>query len=625
MLLGASGASRGEPWTQRLARVARAVAPDVAPRTAGDERAAVVVLPWRVAALDAEERLAADPASGSWLAVSGHLYGDDAAAPIAPPAPGLASRLLARLTAAGPDAVAEFDGSFAIAFHDGRARRLHLIRDRFGIEPLFYAELPGAVAFASRTRDLAAAELLGGGLCPQGLAEFLTYCYAPGDATLDRGVRRVPAGSRVTLDPERGVVERRRWYRLSFAGPMLRDEAEIASAFRDALERAVVRRLSPLRTGAFLSGGMDSSSVVTFTRRHLEGAIETYGFRCAGQGFDESVYARAMAEAMGTRHTEVEFGETEALTIEDAAREMDVPFCDVGINVGTWILGRAAEGRVDYLLTGDGGDEWWASHPVYAAERLVRVYEKLPVPRFLHRAWLRLAARIPDTDQKRDLGVKLKRILPRDELPRALGPFRWRAYAIPAELQALLTPELAKAVREVDPFRSVLAAYDGYDGPDDGLTPHLYNDYVTASSFYFSRLHLLRRFGLEARSPFYDRALVELGARVPASLKLEGVERTKRLFRVAMEGVLPDVINHRKDKLGHSVPMKLWLRGPGRVADRVAELLSPAALEARGLFRPEPVQRLLDEHRARRHNHSHRIWALYVLELWLRARDEARG
>jgi len=616
MLLGAAGASGDRPWREQLTRVA-----GVPATSAGDDHAFVQVTPWDVAALDAEERLATDASTGSWLAVSGHLFGDDAVAPIGAPGPGLATRLLAHLVRHGPDAIGALDGSFALAFFDGRARRLHLVRDRFGIEPLFYAETPGAVLFGSRTRDLAATGSLAGGLCPQGLAEFLTYCYAPGEATLDRGVRRVPPGTRLTIDPARGVVERQRWYRLSFARPALADEAEIARAFREALERAVVRRLAPLRTGAFLSGGMDSSSVVTFARRHREGTIETYGFRCAGQGFDESVYARALAEAMGTRHTEVEYGEAEALTIEDAVLGMDVPFCDVGINVGTWILGRAAAGRVDYLLTGDGGDELWASHPVYAAERLVRIYEKVPLPRVLHRGLLALAHRIPDTDQKRDLGVMLKRILPREELPRALGPFRWRAYAVPADLQALLAPDLAAAVRDADPFRPVLAAYEGYDGPDDGITPHLYNDYVTASSFYFSRLHLLRRFGLEARSPFYDRALVELGARIPAAKKLEGLERTKRLFRSAMEGVLPDVINHRKDKLGHSVPMKLWLRGPGRLADRVTELLSPAAIAARGLFRPEPVQRLLDEHRARRHNHSHRIWALYVLELWLRARE----
>ena len=366
---------------------------------------------------------------------------------------------------------------------------------------------------------------------------------------------------------------------------------------------------------------MDSSSVVTFARRHREGPILSYAFRCGGQSFDESIYARALSEAMGTQHTEVQFGEEQAFEIERAVAEMDAPFCDVGINVGTWILGQAAAGHADFVLTGDGGDELWASHPVYAAQRLLARYERLPLPRSFDRGLRWIGSRFRDSDNKRDLRVVAKRLLPHPDLPRELGPFRWRSYYVPQELLGLVTSKTARDLAPANPFKSVIDAYEGYDGPDDGISPYLYNDYVTASSFYMNRLGLLRRFGVEARSPFYDRELVEYGTRIPASKKLEGLERTKRLFREAMEGVLPDVINHRKDKLGHSVPMKLWLRSDGPLGRRVARILSPDSIRARGLFRPEPVQRLLEEHRAKRHNHSHRIWALYVLELWLRARE----
>jgi asparagine synthase (glutamine-hydrolysing) len=502
---------------------------------------------------------------------------------------------------------------------DGRQRRIRLIRDRFGIEPLFYADFGRSVLFGSRLRDLRATGALPGGLDGQGLAEFLTYCYVPGDATLDKGVRRVQAGSCVQIDLERGVVERGRWYRLSFAGPSGAREAEVAHEFRSRLEQAVVRRLGEPPTGLFLSGGMDSSSVLTFARRHQSGPMHTLAFRCSGPSFDESAYARMLAEQLGTEHTEVEYGEAQALETGAIVREMDVPFCDVGINVGTWILGRAAAGQVSYVLTGDGGDELWGSHPVYAAQRLLRAYDRLPIPRVVRRRLQGAANLLKDSDRKRDLRVKLKRILPKDGLPGALGHFRWRTYYVPDELQHLLTPEAATLVRDCDPFRPVLEAYDGYDGPDDGLSPHLYNDYTTASSYYFSRLGLLRRWGVEARLPFYDRQLVEYGARIPAGLKLEGVERTKRVFRVAMEGVLPDVINHRKDKLGHSVPLKNWMRQSGDLSEWVSSVLNPKVLGARGIFRPEAIARMLDEHRRSRHNHSHRLWATAVLESWLQA------
>jgi asparagine synthase (glutamine-hydrolysing) len=586
----------------------------------GSGGAIVVVRPWSVAGLDAEERTASNASTGSWLALSGHVFRDLASGQDGP-VEKAASSLLARLDAVGTAALAEIDGSFALAFFDGRARRLHLVRDRFGVEPLFYGLGRGGALFGSRTRDLIATGLLPGGICPQGLAEFLTYCFIPGDATLDAHIRRVPPGHFVVLDEAGNVIARERWYRLSFAGAQEHDEHAIAERFRTLLEQAVVRRLRGTRPGALLSGGMDSSSVVTFARRHREGPILSYAFRCGGQGFDESIYARALAEAMGTEHTEVSYGEEQAFEIERAVAEMDAPFCDVGINVGTWILGKAAAGHVDFALTGDGGDELWASHPVYAAQRLIARYERLPIPRGVDRGLRWLGSRFRDSDHKRDLRVVAKRLLPHPDLPRELGPFRWRCYYVPNEMLGLVSSATARELAPANPFKSVIDAYDGYDGPDDGISPYLYNDYVTASSFYMSRLLLLRRFGIEARSPFYDRELVEYGTRIPASKKLEGMERTKRLFRQAMEGVLPDVINHRKDKLGHSVPMKLWLRGDGPLARRVAKILSPDSLRARGLFRAEPVQRLLEEHRARRHNHSHRLWALYVLELWLRARE----
>jgi asparagine synthase (glutamine-hydrolysing) len=577
---------------------------------------AVAIRPWGIAPLDDLERWASDAVTGSWLALSGRPIRTVDAGDAGPAAAGW---MLERLLQSGASALGKVDGGFAIAWFDGRSGRLHLIRDRFGIEPLFYAELDQSMLFGSRLRDLRATGALPGGLDGQGLAEFLTYCYVPSATTLDRAVRRVPPGGWLELDPRLGMVRSEPWYRLSFAAPLAADEAAIAGEFRRLLEHAVARRLSGAPVGVFLSGGMDSSSVLTFARRHHPGAIATFAFRCAGASFDESTYARALAEIMATEHTEVTYGELQAVEARDVVREMEVPFCDAGINVGTWLLGQAAAGRVSYVLTGDGGDELWASHPVYAAQRLLRVYERLPLPRIVRRSLVRTANLLPDSDQKRDLRVKLKRILPSDCLPPGLGPFRWRAYYTAAELQALLTPEAATLVRGHDPFQPVLDAYRGYDGPDDGVSPHLYNDYTTASSYYFSRLGLLRWFGIEARTPFYDRALVEFGARIPARLKLEGIERTKRLFRVAMDGVLPGIINNRRDKLGHSIPLKNWLRAAGELNAWVEALLTPEVVRRRGLVRPAVVARLIDEHQRRRHNHSHRLWALVILEAWLQA------
>jgi len=570
-------------------------------------------------ALAATDCLAGDSASGSWLAFAGNPLSVAAAGELTRGASVSAARLLAMLESGGVRSLGALEGQFAIAWWNAREAKLTLIRDRFGMEPLCYAQRGGELVFASRARDVAAWQGGNAAISMQGLVEYLTYCYLPGNSTLFEGIERLPPGATLEFSAATGAVRTGCWYRLSFAGRMAPDEGEIARRYRELLEASVVRRLGDMRTGVFLSGGMDSSSVATFARRHCAAEISSFSFRCLGASFDESPYARELARELGTRHTEVDYGERQSLQATAAVAAMDMPFCDVGIEIGTWLLSQAASDKVDYLLTGDGGDELWASHPVYAAQRIMRWYDRAPIPRALRGVLVRGLAHVKDSDKKRNLPVVLKRILPEPAFPNELRHFRWRMYYTFDSLRALLAPQLAEALAAVDPFRPVTDAFADYQGPDDGLSACLYSDYRSVSSFYFSRLFLARSFGLEVRLPFYDRELVEFGARIPANLKLEGVERTKRLFRVAMEGVLPDIINHRKDKLGHSVPFKNWLRDAGPLSESVAATLSSPAFLDRGLFRPAAVTRLLDEHRARRHNHSHRIWALFVLEHWLRA------
>lgn len=611
MLLGSSRA------IDELAGIEGFERPIGSPQCVGATRGADVLLkPWGVASLDRISRFASDSATGSWAAVSGNPLLTNSELDSEGRDGGTAARLLAGLEARGITALEDVDGGFAIAWWNAPHQELRLIRDRFGIEPLYYARADGALWFASRVRDLVEAGVARREICPEGLAQFLVYCYVPGEGSLHRGVRRVPPG-KLVLNGASQPVRIERWYNLSFSDPWRAGEQEIADQYRGELERAVQQRLSGGTPGVFLSGGMDSSSIATFARRHWQGPINTFGFRCSGASFDESHYARSLAMELATEHHEVEFGEQESASVVQAIEQMEVPFCDVGIEVGTWLLGDIARGRTEYLLTGDGGDEMWASHPVYAAQKLMRWYDRLPIPDFVRGGMWRLASSLPDSDKKRNLPVIIKRILPPPGIPRDLCHFRWRAYYAPQQLHELATPTWGPILGDVDPFACVRNSFQDYRGPDDGVSPLLYSDYSTASGFYFSRLLLCRHFGLEVRMPFYDRQFVEFAARIPARLKLEGIERTKRLFRAAMKDVLPDVINERKDKLGHSVPLKNWLRDRSMLYEEIGTTLSRENTEARGLFRFDMIERMIAEHTNRRHNHAHRIWAMFVLEKWL--------
>jgi asparagine synthase (glutamine-hydrolysing) len=581
---------------------------------------AVEIANWNVATLDSVERSALDESSGSWLVLSGQalLLGTESGATDVVIS---AAELLTRLSQRGVAALEQLDGHFAIAWWHAPDSELRLIRDRFGIEPLFYTGTGGRLTFASRIRDLVGRGFASKTLSHEGLAEYLVFCFVPSRRTLHADVWRVPAGGIVTWVEGR-PVRIDRWYRLRYDGVRVTDEREITERFRNLLEQAVVRRVGGADPSVMVSGGMDSSSVLAFTRRHWTGPIKTYGYRCGGASFDESHYARALARELDATHTEVQFGERESLTILDAIGCMEVPFCDVGVELGNWLVGRAAQGSSSHMLTGDGGDEFWASHPVYAAQRIVAWYDRARIPDVVHRGLWQLASLLHDPEAKRSLSVILKRLLPQPGLPRSLRHFRWRVYDRVERFPLLVVAEWSARMSETDPFDCVREAFEGYQGPDDGISPMLYADYTAQSSFYFSRLLFSREFGIESRLPFYDRRLVEFGTRVPPEMKLEGIERTKRLFRDAMQGVLPEVVRSRKDKLGHSIPLKNWLRGRGELARLVGETLASESLERRGIFRTEIVRQMLEEHASRRHNHSHRIWALFVLEQWLRRHME---
>jgi asparagine synthase (glutamine-hydrolysing) len=562
--------------------------------------------------------IAANAATGAWLAFAGNPLLVPAAGIVARGESLTAARLLTMFETEDLRALTRLEGQFSIAWWNGRAGVLRLIRDRFGMEPMCYSHGNRRIVFGTLGCDVAASRGVAPRLSMQGIVEYLTHCYLPGNNTLYEDVLRVPAGAVVEFSAATGACRVDYWYRLSFANTLAPNEKEIAENYRNLLEASVVRRLSDDRIGVFLSGGMDSSSAGTFARRHLSGAIHSYSFRCVGGSFDESPYSRALAKELGTEHTEVEYGELQSLEAIAAAGAMDMPYCDIGVEIGTWVLCKAAGSRIDYLMTGDGGDELWASHPVYAVQRIMRWYDRMPIPRPVRSALVALGGLVKDSDKKRNLPVVLKRLLPDASYPSELMHYRWKMYYTFSSLRELFSPTLSAAVGAADPFQAAMESFAHYNGPDDGVSPCLYSDYRTISGCYFSRMFLARSFGIEVRMPFYDRELVEYGARIPLKLKLEGIERTKRLFRLAMEGILPDIINHRPDKMGNAVPFKAWLRSDGPLSAEVMKTLSSSRFNDRGLFRPEAVARMVSDHRSRRHNHSHRIWALFILEHWLR-------
>jgi asparagine synthase (glutamine-hydrolysing) len=515
----------------------------------------------------------------------------------------------------GVSGVARINGSFAFALGDAARHQVILGRDRFGVETLYYYDGPHALVFSTRPRSLLAHPHVAADLNEQALQRFLVFGFNPASDTFFRGVRKLrPARLLVSTDTQ---LQERRYWHLSFREVRERAVPEYCRDILDLVVDSIRLRLTDSGSlGIFLSGGMDSSTVAGLTRRVSDTDLVTFSYRCLGRSFDESHHARAMAQHCGATHHEIVFQPADIRRMESMVRLMDEPLCNAAITVATFLLGGEAEGKVDRVFSGDGGDELFGGHPVYAADRIGASFDKIPL--IVRRPLLGLLSYLPDSDKKLNLTVKLKRFAESVGYPGDLGTYRWRIQYGPAELAHVLLNGARLRVNETDLFQEIRELVEEADGPDM-LSRSLYVDTITEVGFYLRRMDLVRAFGVTPVFPLLDHRLVEYAASIPSHLKFRNASETKYIQHRTMEGVLPDQIVHRKDKLGHSIPLKNWLRTDPTVKAFVRDTLFDSARRTRDVVDISYVERLWGDHQSYRRNNSHRLWTLTVLELWMRA------
>jgi asparagine synthase (glutamine-hydrolysing) len=524
------------------------------------------------------------------------------------------SQLVSKMYATdGTKCFKDLNGHFAVAIYDENDERLVLVRDHFGVEPLYFYKDETKIIFSSDPLFLLKHDFIPKEINHKGLYTYFLFNYLPTSETIIANLAKVrPAFS---CEWKKGNISSKRYWYLSFKQGNGNDESYYTENTLRLLKDAVKIRLenNGKKSGAFLSGGMDSSSVVGLSGPNVEKKMNTFSFRCKGQT-DESHYAKFMSEAYGTDHHLVEFPHEATRKIVDMAEIMPEPFCDIGIEIASFLLAQYASGKVDYILSGDGGDELFAGHPVYIADNVAKYFDM--VPGFIQKPIINLLQLLPDTDKKKSLPVKAKRFSYSFNFSASLFSNRWRIYYTPKELNEALESDLWAKMKDQDPLPEIESFYNEADG-EDFLSKTLYGDYATVVNFYLTRMSILRHYGIEAKFPMFDYRLVEFAAAMPSDLKIKGNSDTKYILKKTMTGVLPDEIVFRKDKLGHSVPMKNWMRDSPELIGLVDEILTEENIKKRGFFKPEFVRKMIDDHKAKKVNHSHRIWALLVLELWL--------
>ncbi len=507
----------------------------------------------------------------------------------------------------GADCVRKLRGMFAFALWDAARQRLVLARDRLGIKPLYYWQRGGRLAFASELKALLQLPDLRRELDLEALDLYLTYGYVPGPPTAFRGVRKLPPGHVLALDRS-GLRVERYWDFVPAERPS-RSLGDCVAELRERLQEAVRSHLvSDVPLGAFLSGGLDSSTVVALMS--LEGVppVRTFsvGFREAR--FDELPYARQLAERYGTEHREVVVGPEVAGRLPELLAHFDEPFGDSSA-IPTYLVSELARRHVTVVLTGDGGDEVFCGYEWQRRYEVLKLLYRLPARL---RAWAPQLAHLLPAGRWRQRGRGLLADL---SLSPAEGYLRRMTLFDASWRRELYHDDLRAALDGHDGLEALRAWLDALPGAD------FRNRMLYADTHFYCPEDCLTKvdrmtmaWSLEARVPLLDHEVVEFMATVPPEWKLRGFT-SKYLLRRAIADLLPPALL-RKRKQGFSVPVGPWLRGP--LYPLAADLLLDGRATKRGWLRPDAVRRLLDEHRAGRADHGHRLYALLGLEVWAR-------
>ena len=514
----------------------------------------------------------------------------------------------------GSRCVERLNGMFALALWDGNRRELVIARDRFGKKPVYYAPVGGSLIFGSELKSLLRHPQCPRELDPDSLSRYLALEYVPTPRSILSGVRKLPGGH--LLRWREGKIAVEKYWDLSFdGGTETLTDGDYVDEFRERLREAVRRRLvSDVPLGAFLSGGIDSSSVVAMmAEAHPKGAVKTFTIGFDDESFDESAHALRVAAHFGTEHHVETFTPTVLLDVlPKVADFLDEPFADPSV-LPTYLLSRFAREHVTVALGGDGSDELLAGYPTFPADRAAALYR---VPHRLHqRVILPLAERLPVSTSNFSLDFKVKRFLRGAALSRDIRHPLWLGSFAPDEQEALLGERRNGELREWQ------AAFEA--APTRDATEQLIYAYAKT---YLQDDILVKvdrasmACSLEVRAPFLDVELAEFLGGVPARLKLRRFE-TKRLLKLALADMLPPGIGNRRKK-GFGIPIAEWFKRDLREA--LQDELSEARLRAQAIFEPAEVQRLLKDHLSGRRDNRKELWTLFVFQLWHR-RYRERG
>ena len=523
----------------------------------------------------------------------------------------------------GPRVLDRMRGMFALALWDRRSRQLILARDRLGKKPLYYAPTASALLFGSEIKALLTWPGLARTPNLSAIDHYLSLQYVPAPETAFAGIFRVPAAHYLVATPDASGgwrdMELVRYWQLPKpnAARAKRPVADLERELVAHLDEAVrLRLIADVPLGAFLSGGIDSASVVATMARVGGGRVKTFTIGFGDKRYDETRYARMVAERYGTDHEEFIVEPDAVAILPRLVWHYGEPFADPSA-IPTYYVSEMARRKVTVALNGDGGDEAFLGYSRYQAMRHLSQLDRLP--EWGRLALARLLACAPSGLQRE---LRLPQI--RDILEASSGRSEQRyagtiVFFADRDKQAGYGDAMRSHLDHsaLDLLAPYFAAADGLVAGANWADLHTYlPDDLMVKVDVASMAH-----GLETRSPLLDHVLLEWALSIPAEVRMAG-GRTKALLKSAMAPYLPRELIHRK-KMGFGCPIDEWLRN--ELKPLAYDTLLGQSARERGLLRPDYVRRLLDEHCSGARNHHTRLWALLMLELWFKMWIDGSG
>jgi asparagine synthase (glutamine-hydrolysing) len=506
----------------------------------------------------------------------------------------------------GYKCLTQFNGMFAFCIWDARNKTFFIARDRLGVKPLYYYHEAGKFAFASEIKSIIQNPEVSKEIDPQALYHFLGYEFIPAPNTIFKRIQKLPAGHYLLLS-KKGLDIVQYWD-IRF-NPVARPREELEFELVARLEQAVTRRLeSDVPLGVFLSGGIDSSSVVAMMSKIMGGGVRTFSLGYREEDFTEFSYARKVATHFGTEHTELLIDPVSQKDIERAIWHLDEPFSEFSI-LPYYLICKKAKEYITVCLSGEGGDELFVGYDRFKASKFDQWFRQIPSP--IRSVLISAARRVPDSTKKKGVFNSTRRFLEGADLPLAGHHMRWQYFLTQRDRNCLFKNRYREEI-DTDPFKPIVDTLERV-GTENPLADELYIElrFMMPENPLMKVDKMSMAHALEVRAPFLDFEFVEFVNTIPHELKLERWV-TKSILKSAMKDILPEGIAYRP-KHGYSFPIKHWLRKELR--DYMKDLLmhSPIIHE---YFEPQYINRMIQEHLGGFHNHSHILWGLINVAVW---------